>query len=60
MAAGRPALKDRSLRGVVSVRLNDQERALIEGAASEVGLSVSAWLRMVGLEAVKRKKEGSQ
>lgn len=41
----------------LQVRVSDAEKALLQAAADERGLSLSAWLRMVALEAAKGRRK---
>ena len=38
----------------ITIRVLEAEHAAMKSAAREIGLTLSAWLRMVGLDAVKR------
>ena len=41
-------------RHPITIRVLETEHAAMKEAAQEVGLTLSAWLRMVGLDAAKR------
>lgn len=38
----------------IFIRVSDREKALLQSAADAVGLSLSAWIRMIALEAAKK------
>jgi hypothetical protein len=53
-AMTKPAKQPHNNRTVpFMIKLTDEERAAFETAASRVGLSVSAWIRMQCLDAVR-------
>jgi uncharacterized protein (DUF1778 family) len=41
---------------LVRVRVSDREKALMQKAADARGLSLSAWVRMIALDAAKKEK----
>jgi uncharacterized protein (DUF1778 family) len=41
------------------IRVNDKEKALLEAAADARGLSLSAYVRMVALEAAKKDRRNA-
>jgi uncharacterized protein (DUF1778 family) len=40
----------------VEIRVSDREKALMQKAADARGLSLSAWVRMIALDAAKKEK----
>jgi uncharacterized protein (DUF1778 family) len=41
---------------LVRVRVSDREKGLMQKAADARGLSLSAWVRMIALDAAKKEK----
>ena len=41
----------------IKVRVKPEDRTLMEEAADEAGLSLSAWVRMVALKAAKKERK---
>ncbi|WP_420214112.1 plasmid mobilization protein [Mycobacteroides abscessus] len=57
---GRPPLDpDKRLGPPVPVRFTDHERAIVEQAAQESGLSLSAWIRGRAIAAAKRSNRST-
>ena len=54
---GRPPKADKARHFVIRMRVTEEERELIKGAALSVDLSVSDWVRPLILEAARTVKD---